>query len=185
METGTSKEFAGMETPEGLRFVLIEPELAAELKALLEQAGEALLAAQVDSLSIVERIDDSHGSDFYILPRPQGRWTPQHRTLGLKPGALHVDVVGDQIACIEVLRKQSDVIPTVMSTVPQGQSCDMEVAGTTSVVDESGVRRWMLVGWSKEIGWAVLADVPPFSTRAEAVAEYWRLKAIEDSTAQR
>lgn len=85
----------------------LEPYVVSDLKSLLMQAGEVILAAQVEELVILERADHSHGSDFYMVPRPNGRWGPNHRTLGLRPGALHIDVVGNQIVCVEILRKQS------------------------------------------------------------------------------
>ncbi len=89
----------------------IEPHIASVLKTLLVHAGEDVLAAQVDKLVVVQQIDHSHGSDFYMVPRPKGRWGPNHRTLGLRPGTLHIDVVSDKIVCVEVLRKQSQIRP--------------------------------------------------------------------------
>jgi hypothetical protein len=38
-----------------------------------------------------------------MVPRPEGRWDPSHRTLNLRPGALHVDVVGGQIVSGKVV----------------------------------------------------------------------------------
>lgn len=70
---------------------------------LLVKAGEADLAVQVERLKVIEREDWNSGSDFYTAPRPHGHWGPNHRTLGLSPGALHIDIVAGQIVCIEVL----------------------------------------------------------------------------------
>jgi hypothetical protein len=41
------------------------PGLAAELKRLLEQAGEEELVNEVQKLAIFERVDHAHGVDFY------------------------------------------------------------------------------------------------------------------------
>ena len=91
------------------RLIQIEPNVVSDLQMLLVQAGEVSLAAQVEQLSVVEQADHAHGSDFYMVPRSKGRWGPNHRTLGLQPGALHIDVVNDQIVCIEVLRRRSEL----------------------------------------------------------------------------
>ena len=82
----------------------VEPQLTSDMERLLEEVGESTLVAQVKQLAIVDRSDDKHGTDFYMVPRPQGRWGSGHRTLSLRPGSLHVDVVGGQIVCVEVLR---------------------------------------------------------------------------------
>jgi len=169
-----------MTKPEDYRLVDNEPKIASELKMLLEQAGEAILASQVEGLSIVERVDDSHGTDFYMVPRSPGHWGPGHRTLGLRPGSLHIDVVDDKIVCVELFRSHSKVMHSIAEgAIPKGHTFTMKAAGITSKIDENGRKRWMLVGWSKDIGWAVMDDVPSFLTRDEAAAEYSRLKEIE------
>jgi hypothetical protein len=81
------------------------PELVLELRKLLEGQGETALAAETPNLKIFERVDHRHGSDIYTAPRPSGSWGPRHRTLSLRPGALHVDVVGEEIVFVELLRR--------------------------------------------------------------------------------
>jgi hypothetical protein len=81
------------------------PELATQLADLLERTGETVLAAQVQNLAVFERVDHRHGSDIYTAPRPDGAWGMHHRTLPLRPGALHIDIVSGQIVLIELLRK--------------------------------------------------------------------------------
>jgi hypothetical protein len=85
------------------------PELATELSQLLEREGETRLATDVQNLAIFDRVDHSHGSDFYTAPRSDAPWGSNHRTLALLPGALHIDVVGGQIVMVEVLRRRSRV----------------------------------------------------------------------------
>jgi hypothetical protein len=55
----------------------------------------------------------------------------------------------------------------------------MEVAGLTHRIDDSGLKQWLVLGWSRETGWAPMPEVGPFSTKDEATAEYWRLKNAE------
>ena len=78
------------------------PELAADLEALLVREGEIILAAQVQNLAIFHRSDHRHSTDFYTAPRPNGPWGPNHRTLALRLGALHVDAVCNKIVMVEV-----------------------------------------------------------------------------------
>ncbi len=94
----------------------VEPQLVATLKRLLSEAGETLLAGQVGELSIVERHDGKYGCDYYMVPRPDEPWGPGHRTLGLSPGALHVDVLGEKIVCVEVLWGPSRVSRDIETT---------------------------------------------------------------------
>jgi len=83
------------------------PAFAIELQRLLAEAGEPELAAQVPSLRIFERC--SCGDDFcptlYTQPPPKGSYGPGHRNVALAPtdGTIILDVVGDQICCVEVL----------------------------------------------------------------------------------
>lgn len=91
----------------------VAPNFVVTLETLLNKAGETDLAAQVGDLSIVERHFDRHGCDYYMVPRPEGSWGPGHRTLGLSPGALHVDVLDSKIVCIEVLRGPLNFSPDI------------------------------------------------------------------------
>ena len=85
------------------------PEFATELRQLLIEQDEPELAAQVPSLAIFDRWrcgDDICCGTFYSRPKPQGGFGPGHRNVRLFPddGALLIlDVVGGEIACVEVL----------------------------------------------------------------------------------
>jgi hypothetical protein len=83
------------------------PTFAAELRQLLAEQGEPELAAQVPGLAILDRCrcGDDFCATFYTMPKPEGRYGPDHRNVALTPeeGMLILDVVGDKIACVEVL----------------------------------------------------------------------------------
>jgi hypothetical protein len=85
----------------------VAPELVLELKRLLVQAGENSLAAHANDLRILDRCrcGDDICATFYTAPRPVGVWGTGHRTIALAPytGYLNVDVVGPDIAQVEVL----------------------------------------------------------------------------------
>jgi len=97
------------------------PSFAAELQQLLTEKAEAELAAQVPSLAIFDRCrcKDDFCSTFYTQPKPNGAYGPGHRNVALTPeeGMLILDVVGGEIACVEVLdreevrRKLDEVLP--------------------------------------------------------------------------
>ena len=82
------------------------PQLSQELEQLLEDAGEANLAAQVAELRIVDRCrcGDDFCASFYTRPKPNGAYGPGHRNVALTPtkGMLILDVVAREIACVEV-----------------------------------------------------------------------------------
>lgn len=82
----------------------VAPRLIATLERLLNEAGESDLASQVAGLPVAERNGDKRGCDYYMVAKPNGPWGAGHRTLSLMPGALHVDVVGNKIFCVEILR---------------------------------------------------------------------------------
>lgn len=97
------------------------PAFAAELRQLLEEQGEPELAKQVPGLMILDRCrcgDDTCGT-FYSKPKPEGGFGQGHRNVRLMPeeGMLILDVVGGEIACVEVLdrndvrRKLDEVLP--------------------------------------------------------------------------
>ena len=105
-------------------FLLSEtlPALAVELQELLIEQGEPDLAAQVPTLSIFDRCrcgDDICCGTFYTQPKPNGSFGPGHRNVVLAPddGMVILDVVSDQIACVEVLdredvrRKLDEILP--------------------------------------------------------------------------
>ena len=85
------------------------PELVAELKQLLNQEHEPMLADQVASLGIVDRYPckDDFCAKFYTEPRPQGAYGSNHRNVILAPerGMIIVDVVAGKIAAVEILHR--------------------------------------------------------------------------------
>jgi hypothetical protein len=82
-------------------------DFAHELTALLTSRGEAALAAQVPYLRLFGRCrcGDEFCATAYTAPRPEGAWGPEHRNILLDPieGFLVLDVVNEEIVCIEVL----------------------------------------------------------------------------------
>jgi hypothetical protein len=97
------------------------PAFAAELRQLLEEQGEPELAAQVPGVAILERCrcGDDFCSTFYTQPRPKGGYGPGHRNVPLTPdeGMVILDVVGAEIACVEVL-DQNDVREKLDAALP-------------------------------------------------------------------
>src|SRR5271155_1094007 len=83
------------------------PAFTAELRQLLVEQGAPELAAQVPGLMIFDRCrcGDDFCATFYTKPKPRGSFGPGHRNVALKPdeGMLILDVVGDAIACVELL----------------------------------------------------------------------------------
>jgi hypothetical protein len=96
-----------VEREKGLLLAEVLPVFAAELQQLLEENGEPELAAQVPGLMIFDRCrcGDDFCATFYTKPKPRGSFGPGHRNVALQPdeGMLILDVVGDAIACVEVL----------------------------------------------------------------------------------
>ncbi|HNY42415.1 MAG TPA: hypothetical protein PKJ41_18585 [Bryobacteraceae bacterium] len=92
------------------------PSLARELEELLVEIEEPALAAQVAGLQIVDRCrcGDDFCATFYTQPKPSGSYGPHHRNVPLTPqkGWLILDVVDDQIMCVEVLYR--DEIKSVL-----------------------------------------------------------------------
>ncbi|HXN18451.1 MAG TPA: hypothetical protein VN875_08990 [Candidatus Binatus sp.] len=85
------------------------PAFAAELRQLLTEEGESELAAQVPGLMIFDRCrcGDDFCATFYTQPKPDGAYGPGHRNVPLTPdeGMVILDVVGAEIACVEVLNR--------------------------------------------------------------------------------
>ena len=88
------------------------PELAGELRRLLEGAGHETLAGQIPTLRIVDRCrcGDSFCGTFYTASKPKGAWGPGHKTIALDQateGMLNVDVLNGIIVSVEVLDRDS------------------------------------------------------------------------------
>lgn len=83
------------------------PELAQEIQRLLIEQDETELAAQVPALRILDRCrcGDDFCASFFVQPKPNGAYGPDHRNVPLAPkeGMLILDVVGEKIAGVEVL----------------------------------------------------------------------------------
>jgi hypothetical protein len=96
-------------TPPLLQDVL--PELAEEMRTLLEKDSELDLASQISSLRIVDRCrcGDDFCATFYTVPKPRGAWGPAHETIVLdcEDGYLNVDIVNRKIVSVEVLYRDA------------------------------------------------------------------------------
>lgn len=83
------------------------PELASELKSLLEQDDLAQLAEQVDLLRIIDRCrcDSKTCATFYTVPKPKGAWGAGHENivLDVEEGLTVLDTLDGKIVCVEIL----------------------------------------------------------------------------------
>jgi hypothetical protein len=83
------------------------PELAAELKSLLEKDDLAQLAGQVESLRIADRCrcDSKTCATFYTVPKPEGAWGAGHENivLDVEEGLMVLDTLDGKIVCVEIL----------------------------------------------------------------------------------
>ena len=90
--------------------VEVLPEFAVELENLLSEEGKPELASQVQQLRILDRCrcQDDFCSTFYVCPKPEGSYGPDHDTVVLSPkeGMVNVDVTDGKVACIEVLYRK-------------------------------------------------------------------------------
>jgi hypothetical protein len=97
------------------------PEFAAELRQLLEKQGEPDLAAQVPGLAILDRCrcGDNSCATVYTKPKPEGGFGSGHRNVRLIPneGMLILDVVADEIACVETLDRP-EVKEKLLAAIP-------------------------------------------------------------------
>ncbi len=95
----------------------ILPQLARELELLLKKQGELDLAAQVSTLTILDRCrcGDDFCSSLYTQPKPEGRYGPDHRSFDLdaEKGMIILDVVSGLIAHVEILNREDVPRPLV------------------------------------------------------------------------
>jgi hypothetical protein len=100
------------------RLIDVLPELAAELRTLLEASNHRELADQVVGLIIFDRCrcGDSFCASFYTQPKPDGAYVGDHNTIDLdaKEGMILLDAVNAQIAHVEVLYR--DEIREILSS---------------------------------------------------------------------
>ena len=85
-------------------------EFARELESALRAAGELVLACGVPELRFHGQCpcEDQSCQSFYTAPPPDGEYGPAHREVWLEAdrgGFLILDVVGDDIAFVEVLHR--------------------------------------------------------------------------------
>lgn len=99
----------------------ILPKLALELEQLLHEHKESELAAQVKTLTIVDRCrcGDSFCASFYTRPQTKGAYGPGHRSLDLdaEKGMVILDVVSGVVAHVEVLNRD-DVRERLIAVFP-------------------------------------------------------------------
>jgi hypothetical protein len=85
------------------------PEVAQEVADLLLKANEPNLASQIPQLRVWDRCrcGDSFCSTIYIRPKPKGTYPANCRTVDLDAsnGMNIVDIVGEEVACIEILHR--------------------------------------------------------------------------------
>jgi hypothetical protein len=97
------------------------PALSKELQELLTKEGESGLAAQVPTLTIVDRCrcGDDFCASFYTQPKPNGGYGPGHCNLVLEPavGMLILDVVDGVIAQVEILHR-NDIRQRLLAVLP-------------------------------------------------------------------
>ena len=97
------------------------PILAQEIEELLKKQNEPKLAAQVASLTIVDRCrcGEDFCAAFYVEPKPKGAYGPGHRNVDLEPegGMIILDVVDDRIMQIEVLYRD-EVRQAIQNLIP-------------------------------------------------------------------
>jgi hypothetical protein len=106
---------------ESMLLTHVLPKLAVELEQLLREHGELELAAQVPTLAIVDRCrcGDHFCASFYTLPKPEGAYGPDLRTLDLDAarGTVILDIVSSLIAHVEVLNRD-EVRRSLLTALP-------------------------------------------------------------------
>ena len=83
------------------------PQLLEEIRRLLNETNASQIAAQLESLVIVDRCrcGDDFCATFYTAPKPAGRYGKGHRSVSLEPakGMIVLDVIDEKVVQIEVL----------------------------------------------------------------------------------
>jgi hypothetical protein len=106
---------ATIEEAEPLLLIEILPQLARELEELLKKHGKLDLAAQVSTLTVVDRCrcGDNFCSSFYTQPKPVGAYGPGHDCFDLDAdtGMVILDVVSGVIAHVEILNRDNIRMP--------------------------------------------------------------------------
>jgi hypothetical protein len=103
------------------RLIEVLPVFAGEIEELLKKQNESKLAAQITSLTIVDRCrcGEDFCAAFYVEPKPHGAYGPGHRNVDLEPesGMVILDVVNDRIMQIEVLYRD-EIRQAIQTAVP-------------------------------------------------------------------
>jgi hypothetical protein len=97
------------------------PDLANELRQLLEATGETELEQQIDSIQIMSRCrcGDDFCATFYTEARPHGAYGTGHRNIDLaaENGLIILDIVDRTIVCVEVLYRD-EIRTALFSLLP-------------------------------------------------------------------
>lgn len=103
-----------------LSVVVALPAFAAELVESLHHQGRADLASQIATLPLVDRCrcGDDFCATFYTAAKPGGAYGKGHRNLVVDArGMIILDLVNNQIRCIEVLFRP-DVQKALFAVLP-------------------------------------------------------------------
>ena len=104
-----------------LTFEQFLPEFATELETVLRAQGRSDMALQVRRLPLVDRCrcGDDFCATFYTAPKPNRAYGAGHANVevGTADGMLVLDLVYDEIRCIEVLHRP-DVRKALLTVFP-------------------------------------------------------------------
>lgn len=99
----------------------ILPQFARELEELLQRQGKFDLAAQVSTLTVIDRCrcGDDFCSSFYTQPKPQPSYGPGLDSFDLdaETGMVVLDVVAGVIVHVEVLNRD-DIRKPLLAAFP-------------------------------------------------------------------
>src|SRR5690606_34741765 len=109
-ERGGVEGYFGVTTNSPPRLKDVFPDLRWELESSLLEVGEERLIPQVAELPIIGRCSckQSDCATFYTSEKPPSGWPPPRRSIMLPcvMGYLILDVVGEQIVCVEALDRR-------------------------------------------------------------------------------